>query len=131
MSDKSKQRHQAKRRLFAWALLAAAADIAAAVVLARSDLGTFGRLAAAVFPVPFNLAVVLLLVKSIRRLDEFQRRVHFEAVVVAFISTGLGALLYGYLQKAQIVGPVNVGLVWVPMTVFYCIGYLVAARHYR
>jgi hypothetical protein len=81
--------------------------------------------------VPFNVAVMVLVVKSIRRLDEFQRRVHFEAVAVAFISTGLAVLLWGYLQKADIVGPVNVGLVWVPMTVFYCIGYLVAARHYR
>ena len=38
-----------------------------------------------------------------------------------------GGQLYGYLQKADIVAPVNVGLVWGPMTVFYCIGYLVAA----
>ena len=131
MSDNSEQHHPAKRRLFASALLAAAADIAAALVLSRSDLGTLGRTAAAVLPVPFNITVVLLLVKDIRRLDEFQRRVHFEAVVVAFISTGLSVLLWGYLQKAQIVDAVNVGLVWVPMTVFYCIGYFAAARHYR
>jgi hypothetical protein len=80
--------------------------------------------------VPFNIAVLLLLVKHVRRLDEFQRRVHFEAILVAFISTGLAVLLYGYLQKALIVGSLNVGLVWVPRTVFYCIGYFVAARHY-
>jgi hypothetical protein len=97
----------------------------------RSELEPAGRILAALLPVPFNVAVMVLVVKSIRRLDEFQRRVHFEAVAVAFISTGLAVLLWGYLQKADIVGPVNVGLVWVPMTVFYCIGYLVAARHYR
>jgi hypothetical protein len=119
------------RRLLVWALVAAGADIGAAWLLARSDLGLLGRVAVAVLPVPFNIAVLLLLVKHVRRLDEFQRRVHFEAILVAFISTGLAVLLYGYLQKALIVGSLNVGLVWVPMTVFYCIGYFVAARHYR
>jgi hypothetical protein len=101
------------------------------LILARSELDLARRLVVAFLPVPFNIAVIVLLVKSIRWLDEFQRRVHFEAVAVAFISTGLAVLLCGYLQKADIVGPVNVGLVWVPMAVFYCVGYLVAARHYR
>ena len=64
-------------------------------------------------------------------LPQYQPRVHFEAVAVAFISTGLTALLWGYLQKADILGPVNVGLVLVPMTVLYCVGYVVAARHYK
>lgn len=131
MTTNASPRAVSTRRLFVWALVAAGADIGAALLLARSDLGLLGRVAVAVLPVPFNIAVVLLLVKSVRRLDEFQRRVHFEAILVAFISTGLAVLLYGYLQKAHIVGPVNVGLVWVPMTVFYCIGYFAAARHYR
>ena len=115
----------------AWALLAAAADIAAALVLARSELEFAERLLAALLPLPLNIIVIVLVVTHIRRLDEFQRRVHFEAVVIGFITTGLAVLLYGYLQKAGIVGSVNVGLIWVPMTVFYCIGYLVAASHYK
>ena len=131
MSDIRGQRHPAKRRLIAWALLAAATDIAAALVLARSELEFAERLLAALLPLPFNVTVIVLLVQRIRQLDEFQRRVHFEAVVVAFITTGLAVLLFGYLQKADIVGPVNVGLIWVPMTVFYCIGYFVAASHYK
>jgi hypothetical protein len=119
------------RRLFVAALMAAAVDVGAALLLARADLGLMGRLVAALLPVPLNVAVIVLLARSVRRLDEFQRRVHFEAVVVSFVSTGFAVLLYGYLQKADIVAPVNVGLVWVPMAVFYCLGYLVAARHYK
>jgi len=117
--------------LLASALLAAIVDVAAALILARAEFALAGRMVAALLPVPVNVAVLVLMVKSIRRLDEFQRRVHFEAVAVAFISTGLAVLLCGYLQKADIVGPVNVGLVWVPMAVFYCVGYLVAARYYK
>jgi hypothetical protein len=131
MNDTGTRSDRSSQRLFVGALLAAAVDIGAALLLARSDLALLGRTLAALLPLPFNIAVIVLLVKSIRRLDEFQRRVHFEAVVIAFLSTGLAVLLWGYLQKAQIVGPVNVGLVWVPMTVFYCVGYLAAARHYR
>jgi hypothetical protein len=40
-------------------------------------------------------------------------------------------LLYGYLQKAHAVGPLNIGLVWAFMSIFYVFGYFIAARHYR
>jgi hypothetical protein len=35
------------------------------------------------------------------------------------------------LQKAQAVRPLNVGIVWIFMALFYGIGYVIAARHYR
>ena len=115
----------------AWALVAAAADIAAAWLLATTDLALLFRGVVALTPAALNVTVIVLLVKSIRRLDDFQRRLHFEAVGVAFVTTGLAVLTYGFFQKADILGPVNVGLVWVPMTVFYCVGYVVASRHYK
>jgi hypothetical protein len=40
-------------------------------------------------------------------------------------------LLYGYLQKAHAVGPLNIGLMWAFMSIFYVFGYFIAARHYR
>ena len=127
----SVERRAEWRQLLVWALRAAAADIVAAWVLAATSLAQVARVLVALTPAAFNLTLIVLLVKSIRRLDDFQRRLHFEAVAVAFVTTGLVVLMYGFLQKADIVGPVNVGLVWVPMTVFYCFGYVVAARHYR
>ena len=59
------------------------------------------------------------------------KRIQLEAVAVAFLTTGLAALTYGQLQKAHVVGPLNVGLIWGFMAVSYALGYAVAARHYR
>ncbi len=72
-----------------------------------------------------------MIVRNVRKLDEFQRRVHLEAVVIAFLATGLAVLIYGYLQIAQAVGPLNMASVWGFMGIFYVLGYFIAARHYR
>jgi len=43
----------------------------------------------------------------------------------------LVVFIYGYLQRAQAVGPLNAVLVWVFMTFAYAAGYGIAIRHYR
>jgi hypothetical protein len=72
-----------------------------------------------------------MVLRGIRKLDEFQQRIHFEAVVVAFLATGVTVFVYGYLQKAGAVGPLNTALIWAFMSFAYCLGYFIAARHYR
>ena len=126
-------RHSAKRLpgLLVVGLLATCIDISAAWVLGHVDLDPTARIAIALTPLPANIACLVLILRIIRRLDEFQKRVHFEAVVVAFLATGLAVFVYGYLQKAHAVGPFNVLFIWAFMAGFYAIGYGVAVRHYR
>ena len=112
-------------------LLATAIDIGAFWVLARIELGYASRIAVALTPLPADIALIVLALRGIRRLDEFQKRVHFEAVAVAFLSTGVAVFVYGYLQSAHAVGPLNAGLVWVFMLLFYAVGYFIAVRHYK
>jgi hypothetical protein len=71
------------------------------------------------------------IVRSVRRLDDFQKRVHLEAVVIAFLATALAVLTYGFLEKADAVGPMNMVVVAGFMGIFYALGYHIAARHYR
>jgi hypothetical protein len=111
--------------------LATVIDVGAGWWLGRPGLAQNVRIAIALLPIPANLALIALIVRTIRKLDEFLRHVHLEAVAIAFLLTGLAVFVYGYLQKAQAVRPLNVGIVWVFMAVFYGIGYLVAVRHYR
>jgi hypothetical protein len=113
------------------ALLAAGLDIVASLILRHSDLGSTARIAVALMPLPGNIALIVLVLRGIRKLDEFQKRIHFEAVTVAFLSTGVAVFVYGYLQDAQAVGPLNMGLVWAFMLIFYALGYLIAASHYK
>jgi hypothetical protein len=113
------------------ALLASAIDFLASFLLRNPEPVSAARIAIALMPLPGDIALIFLALRAIRTLDEFQKRVHFEAITVAFLSTGVAVFVYGYLQKAQIVGFLNAGLVWAFMLLFYAIGYVIAASHYR
>src|SRR5579863_5308031 len=93
------------------ALLAAAIDIGASLMLRHLDLGPISRIAVALLPIPANLGLIVKIVRSVRTLDDFQKRVHFEAVVIAFLATALAVLTYGFLEKADAVGPMNMVVV--------------------
>jgi len=116
-----------------WVVLAVgtAIDIAAGWLLRQPDYGPHARIIFALLPIPVNLVLVALIVRRIRQLDEFLRHVHLEAVAIAFLLTGVAVFVYGYLQQALVVHPLNFGIVWIFIVVFYGIGYLIAARHYR
>ena len=122
-----------RRRLvfFIVVVLASAIDLLASWLLRNTALTTSARIAIALMPLPGDIALILLVLRAIRTLDEFQKRVHFEAIAVAFLSTGVAVFVYGYLQQAQVVGSLNAGLVWAFMLIFYAVGYVVAVRHYR
>jgi hypothetical protein len=124
-------RSRSRSRILIVLVLATAVDIAAGWALSRLPLSLGARIAVALAPLPGNLALLALILKEIRTLDEFQKRVHFEAVVVAFLSTGLAVFVYGYLQKARAVGPLNVGFVWSFMLITYAAGFFIAAKHYE
>lgn len=111
--------------------LATVMDVGAGWCLGNPNLGPNGRIAIALLPIPANLVLIALIVRAIRRLDDFLRQVHLEAVAIAFLLTGLAVFVYGYLERAHAVRALNVAVVWVFMAIFYGIGYLVAARHYR
>jgi hypothetical protein len=113
-------------------LLASAIDITAFYLLDRLDPAHVPqRIGVALLPLPGNVALLLMILRRIRRLDEFQKHIQLEAVAVGFLATGVAVFIYGYLQKAHAVGSLNMGLVWVFMLVFYAVGYLAAVSHYK
>lgn len=112
-------------------VLSSAIDILAYYLLDRGGLSLGMRTAVAFLPLPADLVLLLMILRRVRRLDEFQKRIQLEAVAAAFLATGLAVFLYGYLQKAELVGPLRMGLVWLFMTVFYGIGYFAAVKHYQ
>ncbi len=123
-----------KRRLivFLITLLASSAvDAWAFWALGHMELGATARMVVALLPLPGNISLIALVLRGIRRLDEFQKRVHLEAVTVAFLSTGVAVFVYGYLQKAHAAGPLNMVLVWAFMLIFYAAGYFIAVSHYK
>ena len=111
--------------------VASAIDIGAGWLLGQQGFGPQARIIFALLPIPANLVLVAVIVRRIRKLDEFLRHVHLEAIAIAFLLTGLAVFVYGYLQKAQAVPALNFGIVWIFMALFYGLGYVIAARHYR
>jgi hypothetical protein len=116
-----------------WAVLTVgtAIDITAGWLLRQPGYNPQARILFALLPIPMNLILVTLIVRRIRQLDEFLRQVHLDAVAIAFLLTGVAVFIYGYLQQAHVVHPLNFGIVWIFMLVFYAIGYVIASRHYR
>jgi hypothetical protein len=112
-------------------LAATAVDIGSFLLLQYEELSPPVRIVTALLPLPGNLALVVLILRAIRKLDEFQQRVQFEAVTLGFLVTAAAVFLYGYLQKAHAAGPLHPWLVYLFLVVTYGIGYLAAARRYR
>ena len=46
------------------------------------------------------LVIAWVAIRSVSTLDEMQRRIQFEAVVIAFVITCLTTIAYGFLQNA-------------------------------
>lgn len=118
-------------RLLLVALAATTIDLIATYLLDHINASEPVRIAIALLPLPGCIALLIMILQIVRGLDDFQKRIQFEAVVVAFLSTGVAVFVYGYLQKAHVAGPLNMGLVWLFMVVFYGIGYFVAVSHYK
>jgi hypothetical protein len=112
-------------------LAGSAVDLWAGWALGHRDLTPAARGGVALLPLPANLGVIAMVVFRIRALDEFQKRVHFEAVVVAFLATGVAIFIYGYLRQAGAVVALNAAWVWAFMCAAYAIGYAIAIRRYR
>ena len=111
--------------------VATALDVAAFIVLRYGELSGAARLPIALLPLPGNLALLLLILRAIRKLDEFQQRIQLEAVTLGFLATAVAVFLYGYLQLARIAGPLHPWLVYLFLFAAYGIGYFAATRRYR
>ncbi|ADZ69398.1 hypothetical protein [Polymorphum gilvum] len=64
----------------------------------RLPTGSLGWYAASLAPVPTLIPITVILVRTVARLDELQRRIQLEALAVAFAGTGLLSMSYGFLE---------------------------------
>jgi hypothetical protein len=83
----------------------------------------------AVVPVIPTLLGLVAILRAIRRMDELQRRIHFEAVVFAFAATAMLTFTYGLLEN--VLFP-RISLTWIlpVMVVLWTLGQALARRRY-
>ncbi len=89
------------KRFFLELLLALVGYAAAVLISGQSLAGTepgAGRVFLALLPVPPMVALALVVIRYLRRLDEMARRIHLEALALAFVGTALLTFTYGFLE---------------------------------
>ena len=87
------------------------------------------RYAVALLPIIPAIGVLITILRQMGRMDELQRRIHFEAIAFAFAGTALLTFGYGLVE--------NVGFpqlswffVWPLMAALWIIGTIIATRRY-
>lgn len=87
------------------------------------------RASIAVIPVIPTVFGLVAIVRAIRRMDELERRVHFEAVAFAFAATALLTFTYGLLENLAFP---RISLVWILplMIALWALGQAFARRRY-
>ncbi len=83
---------------FFCALLAYMLVLPASIWLLESNPESAWRIPVALAPVVPLVFVVTSVLCFVRRMDELQQRIHFEALVFAFWGTALVTFAYGFLQ---------------------------------
>lgn len=117
------------------------AMVSAGLALAVSALDHWGALPTGLRPVVVLIPVVPLvffffrIARWLRDLDELERMIHHEAILVQFGATGILVMSYGMLAKAGLVPDFRVSQVfpflWLAIFVFWSLGLVVVRRKYR
>ena len=112
-----------------WVLLYFASRLA----LDRLELAPWLRVALALAPVAPFIAALWLGIGAVRGLDELERRVHLEALAIAYPLATLLLMTLGLLQRAV---PLpfedwSYAHVWIYLPLFYFVGLGFAWRRYR
>ncbi len=66
-------------------------------------------------------------------MDELQRRVHLEALAVAFPLAVIALMTLGLLERLMpgAIGALDIQNIWIALPFAYAIGLLLSWRHYR
>ena len=123
-----------KRRLTPFYLLATLTLVAVVAVSWSLDhlaIDRSARIALALIPVALWSGAILLLVRTMRTLDELQRRIQLEALAIAFPAALMLGMSVEYLQKAGLALDLGVGELWPVMALLYVPALACAYWRYR
>ena len=101
-------------------------------ILELPDLATWERVVVALAPVPPFTMTLVYFIKGIRSLDELERKIHLEALAVAYPLVFIMLLTLGLLEKAITLPAEDLSYrhVWAFLPVFYFLGLAIARKRY-
>ena len=95
------------------------------------DMSVSLRLALALVPVVIWTFCLIFMLRLVRQLDELQRRIHLEALAMAFSSLAVALLSCEYLRKAGFISSLKPDHVLIMMMTLLAGSYLIAWRRYQ
>jgi hypothetical protein len=107
--------------------------IGALILLRKFQIEGWIRVAVALLPIPPFVVFLSMVLKEIRSLDELWRRIHLEALAIAFPLTVLLLMILGLMELATGLSPNDWSYrhVWMFLPMFYAIGVIVSVRRYK
>ena len=112
-----------------WALAAYLVVLFVSLTLLKSVTGAIIRPAVALLPMAPAVFVIVAIIRQLRRLDELQRRIQFEALAISFMGTAFLTFGYGFLELAGF-PRVSWFAVWPIMAVLWLAGLWFSQRRY-
>ena len=132
MTDSISSPKTGKSRVLWLGILWLAMYFAARVILKQQSLGTGVRVGIALLPVPVFAAFLWSAIRSLRGAEEFERRIHLEALAVAFPLAMLLLTTLALMQRAVELRfeDWSYAHVWIYLPIFYLGGLTLARRRY-
>jgi hypothetical protein len=135
MCEKEGAMTNMKSRPWIWLGITIGALIASVIgitwLLKAQDLSMPVRILLALVPPIIWVFCMIFVLRMVRLLDEFQQRIHLEALAIAFPSLFVAIMLCEYLRKAGLFTHLKPDHVMVMMMALLGIGYFVAWRRYQ
>lgn len=116
--------------LFAGLAAYAATLVASQLLLAHGAESTLKLVLLSLAPLLPAIFICGVIVSSISKLDEMQRRLQFEALALAFAGTALITFGYGFLEGAGL-PKLSMFVVWPVMAVLWFVGVMIGNWRYR
>lgn len=107
--------------------------LVARVALKQPDLSQPLRVTVALLPIPVFALFLFSFIRGLKDLDELERRIQLEALVIAFPLAILLIMTLGLLELAVPLSPENWSYrhIWPFLTIFYFIGLAIARKRYE
>ncbi|HYP27247.1 MAG TPA: hypothetical protein VE262_11060 [Blastocatellia bacterium] len=99
--------------------------------LETRELERPSRIALAMAPPVIYVFSLVFLLRLLRNVDEFLKRIHLEALAIAFTALAVAIITCEYLRKAGVISLLKPDHVLMMMMVVLLVGYLIAWRRYQ
>lgn len=100
-------------------------------LLKTQSLGAPVRFALALIPVAAYVVCLVSYLRLIRLADELQRRIHLEALAIAFPSSAVAVFACEYLRKAGFISEFKPDYALMIMLALWALGFFIAWRRYQ